>query len=377
MRDTWQVAASVPRAPFPSRAPALPAVADMGGHRPGSEPLAGDHLVIRRSGYTHHGIYLGAGVIAHKVAGTAVLGVALSRVDASVRAGSGGVMLTTLPGFCPEAASASDWSLVSVVEYAECFAPEDTVALARGAAAQSAPYRLLEANCEHFASWCKVGEAVSLQVLAFRGFVRRFGALLAGGVAGVAVLARLEAVERTITSVTHTRGRGVRGALGLGRRKVVVTETTVAEGQVLLGAALIGAAAATAAGTVARLQAALAAQRSYRLALPGAGDVEAPPARRKPGVLDTALGASASASVAASAAVVDALAGAAGGAAAAHVVVLARAAVARGGLDALRQHLVAAGGAGAALLVWRAAAAAWEPLLDATQLPRCASLRLA
>jgi hypothetical protein len=40
-------------------------------------------------------------------------------------------MLTTLPGFCPEAASASDWSLVSVVEYAECFAPEDTVALAR------------------------------------------------------------------------------------------------------------------------------------------------------------------------------------------------------------------------------------------------------
>jgi hypothetical protein len=313
-------------------------------------------------------------------AGTAVLGVALSRVDASVRAGSGGVMLTTLPGFCPEAFSASDWSLVSVVEYAECFAPEDTVALARSAAAQAAPYRLLEANCEHFASWCKVGEAVSLQVLALRGFVRRFGALLAGGVAGVAVLARLEAVERTVTRVTHTRGRGVRGALGLGRRKVVVSETTVAEDQVLLGAALIGAAAAAAAGAVARLQAALAAQRSYRLALPGAGDVEAPPARHKRGVLDTALGASAAsgaASVAASAAVVDALAGAAGGAAAAHVVVLARAAVARGGLDALRQHLVAAGGAGAALLVWRAAAAAWEPLLDATQLPRCASLRLA
>jgi hypothetical protein len=339
-------------------------------------------LVIRRSGYTHHGIYLGGGVVAHKVAGAPVLGVALSRVDASVRSGSGGVVLTTLPGFCPEAASASDWSRVSVVEYVECFAPEDTCALARAAAARAAPYRLLEANCEHFASWCKVGEAVSLQVLAFRGFVRRFGALLAGGVAGVAVLARLEAVERTVTRVTHTRGRGLRGALGLGRRKTVVTETTVAEDQVLLGAALIGAAAAAAAGAVARLQAALAAQRCYRLALPGVGDEEAPPARaaKAPGVLDAALGtsaASAAASAAVSAAAADALAGAAAGAAAAHVVVLSRHAVAHGGLDALRQQLGVAAGAGAVLLMWHAAKAAWEPLRDVAQLPRCASLRLA
>jgi hypothetical protein len=164
------------------------------------EPSAGDHLVIRRSGYTHHGIYLGSGRIAHKVAGTAALGVTLSSADASVRVGSsGGVVLTTLTGFCPEASTPTDWSCVGVVHYAEAFAPAHTVALALASAADSQPYRLLEANCEHFASWCKVGEAVSLQVLAVRGALSRFGAMTAGILAGTVVLAQLEFAERTTT----------------------------------------------------------------------------------------------------------------------------------------------------------------------------------
>jgi hypothetical protein len=171
------------------------------------EPCLGDHLVIRRAGYTHHGIYLGGGRVCHKVAGTtAPLGVALSRSDASVRVGTcGGVVLTNLQGFCPEARSPSDWSSVGVVHYAECFAPEDTAALALGAAADNQPYRLLEANCEHFASWCKVGEAVSLQVLAVRGALSRFSALAAGIIAGTVVLAQLEFAERTVTKARAHR----------------------------------------------------------------------------------------------------------------------------------------------------------------------------
>jgi hypothetical protein len=174
-----------------------------------AEPAAGDHLVIRRSGYTHHGIYLGGGRIAHKVAGTtAPLGVTLCSVDASVRVGStGGVMLTTLTGFCPEAASPTDWSCFGVVRYEEAFAPEDTVALALASAANSQPYRLLEANCEHFASWCKVGEAVSLQVLAVRGALSKFGALTAGILAGTVVLAQLEFAERTVTKARARKQR--------------------------------------------------------------------------------------------------------------------------------------------------------------------------
>ena len=56
------------------------------GAHEGTEPAAGDHLIISRGSYTHHGIYLGAGRIAHKVAGAAVLGVAISRRARGVRA---------------------------------------------------------------------------------------------------------------------------------------------------------------------------------------------------------------------------------------------------------------------------------------------------
>ncbi len=106
----------------------------------GAEPAAGDHIVVGRGTYTHHGIYLGSGKIAHKVAGTSTLGVAISSVDASVRTASGGVMLTDLQGFCPEARDNADWARVSVLRYTQCFHPEDTVALALSAAGASAAH---------------------------------------------------------------------------------------------------------------------------------------------------------------------------------------------------------------------------------------------
>ncbi len=355
--------------------------------------------------------------MAHKVAGAAVLGVTLSSADASVRgSGSGGVMLTTLRGFCPEAAHARDFSHTSVVHYAECFSPEDTVALAVLSAQTAAPYRLLEANCEHFASWCKVGEAVSLQVLAIRGALSRFGVLAAGVLAGTATLARLEFAERTTTRVEHHRGGGVRGALGLSRRRVVVQETTVAQREVLAGAALIGAAAAVAAGAAARLRGALAARRSYRVACHveggGGGAREAPPSPARalaavPEAEDAAAegdvagggaccdahgggsGGVSGASAAAAAASLSASAAASASASAVRVVILSRRSVQRGGLAALRAHVAgaapdgthaasaaAAGSLRGTLRVWRADSAAWEPLDDVATLPRCASLRL-
>ena len=270
------------------------------GHSPGREPSAGDHVIVhrrvqleqlltrhgpdapssrhRRGLYTHHGIYLGGGRFAHKVAGTAPLGVAISSVDAASRGqGKGGVVLTDLTGFCPEAAHDSDYSRLEVVSYAQCFHPEDTIELALATARgprssvtgpltplrTEAPYQLLSHNCEHFATFCKTGEHVSLQVLAVRGAVHRFGALAAGAIAGTATLARLEFVERTTTKVEHHPG----GVLGLRRRKVVTTETEVDPGPVLAGAAIIGVVSAVTFGLVAKLQASLWERRRYILAV--------------------------------------------------------------------------------------------------------------
>lgn len=274
----------------------------MGIASKGSEPAAGDHIVVHRRVlsspptcsppapttntpaqrpcpfrglYTHHGIYLGNGRIAHKVAGTHTLGVAISSVDASVRLPTGGVVLTDVCGFCPEAKSTDDFSLVEVVHYAQCFHPDDTVELAlaaaRGprtsvsvsAAPLAAPYQLMSHNCEHFATYCKTGEHVSLQVLAVRGAIHRFGALAAGLLAGTATLARLEYAERTTTRVEHHPG----GALGLKRRKVVTTETEVDVGRVLTGAAVIGLVSATTFGIVSRLQAHIREGKRYILAV--------------------------------------------------------------------------------------------------------------
>jgi len=312
-----------------------------------AEPLPGDHLVVHRGAYTHHGIYLGGDRIAHKVAGTGALGVAISSADASLRGESarlGGVALTDLLGFCPEARNSEDWTRVQVVHYAACFHPDDTVALALGAAGASsgAPYRLLAANCEHFSTWCKTGEHTSLQVLALRGGLSRFGALAAGLLAGVAVLARLEVAERTTTHTTHHKG----GLLGLKRRRVVVTETSVEAQRVFLGASLVGAASAAAFGAVSRLQSSLFAARRYRLAVR----------------LCTADGSAA-------------------GCHATDVLVL-RSHVVQSGLEALRKHLVdAMGGApGCELRCWCQSHGEFVELTsdeDVRQLlPRCTSLML-
>jgi hypothetical protein len=73
-------------------------------------------------------------------------------------------------------------------------------------------------------------------------------------------------------------------------------------------------------------------------------------------------------------------------AAAVRVVVLHRRAVAKGGVAGLRAHVASGGASGTAvaaapqplgeLMVWRAARGAWEPLVDMTTLPHCASLRI-
>ena len=104
----------------------------------------GDHLVVSRSLYTHHGIYAGDGWVVHKDFGP--------------------VRLETLASFargaklrvCPP--KAGDFPTKQVLARAVSRLGEDR-------------YNLIFDNCEHFVRWCRTGKAESPQVAAGIGAI--------------------------------------------------------------------------------------------------------------------------------------------------------------------------------------------------------------
>jgi len=124
---------------------------DQAPERPGQQlasqsdslPL-GAHLVTRRRGYVHHGIYAGNGEVVHYVGFKGLLR-------------RGPVEKTSLAGFADgfgieiERASEARYVGQEVVQRAVSRLGEDD-------------YRLLSNNCEHFCAWCRCGEGRSRQV---------------------------------------------------------------------------------------------------------------------------------------------------------------------------------------------------------------------
>lgn len=106
----------------------------------------GAHLVTRRPGYVHHGIYIGNGNVIHYA------GLARSP-------GGGPVEVVSLDDFC------AGFGL-AMVRHAR--APYDGTEAARRATSRlgECRYRLLTNNCEHFCAWCVFGEGRSEQVSA-------------------------------------------------------------------------------------------------------------------------------------------------------------------------------------------------------------------
>jgi hypothetical protein len=110
------------------------------------EPALGSELVTRRSGYDHHGLYVGNGMVIH-YAGFAK----------SLNAGP--VEIVTVAQF----AAGRD---IAVRQHAAArFAGQDAVRRAQSRLGEN-EYRLLTNNCEHFVSWCLNGQARSQQVRA-------------------------------------------------------------------------------------------------------------------------------------------------------------------------------------------------------------------
>jgi hypothetical protein len=108
------------------------------------EPALGAHLITRRHGYEHHGIYAGSGMVIH-----------YAGFVKSVHCGP--IEEVPLEQF-------ADGHSVAV---RPCPFPKysgtETVLRARSRLGEKR-YRLLTNNCEHFCTWCLVGESRSEQV---------------------------------------------------------------------------------------------------------------------------------------------------------------------------------------------------------------------
>lgn len=104
----------------------------------------GDHLWVRRTGYSHHGIYCGDGTVIH------FSGDPGSKKRACI--------------FRSDLDSFSIGETIQVVEYGERFGPNETVRRAESRLGESG-YSLFGNNCEHFATWCCTGKHQSDQVV--------------------------------------------------------------------------------------------------------------------------------------------------------------------------------------------------------------------
>jgi len=108
------------------------------------EPALGTHLVASRRGYTHHGIYVGRGMVVHYAGLSGLLR-------------SGPVEEVTIRRF-------SMGRAVGMVQEREStFSPQEIVLRARSRLGEN-EYHVLRNNCEHFCNWCITGRSCSIQI---------------------------------------------------------------------------------------------------------------------------------------------------------------------------------------------------------------------
>jgi hypothetical protein len=109
-----------------------------------SELPIGAHIVTRRHGYTHHGIYAGAGKVVH-YAGLS-RGLRRGRVEEnSLSSFAAGYPVSIVSGVPPK------------------FEGREVVRRARSRMGED-NYRILTNNCEHFCEWCLRGQPRSYQI---------------------------------------------------------------------------------------------------------------------------------------------------------------------------------------------------------------------
>jgi hypothetical protein len=101
---------------------------------PGEQPAVGAHLIVPWLGFTHHGIYVGAGRVVHY--GALMYDIIRKPVEE-----------VSFDAF-------AEGRPVFVIEHHEvCFDSAEIVRRARSRLGEKR-YRLLTNNCEHFVEWC-------------------------------------------------------------------------------------------------------------------------------------------------------------------------------------------------------------------------------
>ena len=110
----------------------------------GAEPLPGAHILGRRRGYLHHGIYVGYGRVVHYG------GLARGFLRAPVEE-------VSLAEFARGRRIWTRWS------DQPSYDRDEVIRRARSRVGEN-QYALLRNNCEHFCEWCLRGQARSYQV---------------------------------------------------------------------------------------------------------------------------------------------------------------------------------------------------------------------
>mmetsp|Transcript_1697 Transcript_1697/g.4902 ORF Transcript_1697/g.4902 Transcript_1697/m.4902 type:complete len:458 (+) Transcript_1697:338-1711(+) len=224
--------------------------------------LPGDHVYVSCGVYYHHGIYVGDGKFVHKVSGGGSLATLSFSKNASMIGVGGGLIYTGFEDFAPNPSS-----ILHIKQYKAAFHPLDTVDLAFSCLRSQDLYRLLEANCEHFATWCKTGHRSSMQVVAVTNALLQNFAAVSAFVGSIAVFSGFSSLQDTYTEVRHERGRGLSRLLGLGRKTITTTVVAVNNRRVLSAAGVAGLAGAVVYSLARKLKQWLLGQRRRQVAL--------------------------------------------------------------------------------------------------------------
>lgn len=132
----------------------------------------GSHLVASRLGYTHHGIYIGRGLVVHYL------------LDE-------GITIATLEDF-------ADRQTVQVRTHPGArYSGEECACRALSRVGED-DYNLIFNNCEHFATWCATGEARSEQVE--EAVMTGLGAVVAANAARTAGATIVRAIAKGVVA---------------------------------------------------------------------------------------------------------------------------------------------------------------------------------
>lgn len=169
----------------------------------------GDHLVTPRTGYTHHGLYLGNRQVIH--------------YSGKTHHGQGSIQLVSLDEFC-------DGKACRVRDYPfRVYGRKESVERAEQRLGE-ANYSILFNNCEQFVAWCIMGFGYSEQLLSNTAIAIKVAPIIKQTIENLPELTAKISPPISTSAVSSTI------ATGLG----VTTVTTLGSGAVSTVAALSG-----------------------------------------------------------------------------------------------------------------------------------------